>query len=90
MIAFDTLLFKNFYESFKKKIFGVFLLHQNMSDLKHIFETLYNEQQQLIYENSIILMNIIICMSKKFVFNDGFAKINNEKLINAGIMLMRD
>lgn len=35
-------------------------------------------------------MNIIICMSKKFVFNDGFAKINNEKLINAGIMLMRD
>lgn len=61
-----------------------------MSDLKHIFETLYNEQQQLIYENSIILMNTIICMSKKFVFNDGFAKINNEKLINAGIMLMRD
>lgn len=35
-------------------------------------------------------MNIIICMLKKFVFNDGFVKINNEKLINVGIMLMCD
>lgn len=29
-------------------------------------------------------------MLKKFVFNDGFVKINNEKLINVGIMLMCD
>lgn len=29
-------------------------------------------------------------VSKKFVFNDSFAKVINKKLINAGIMLMSD